>query len=123
MGQVSTVITFAGGSVNPEVVDGYEARRPARTLVHPIMGRDDPDITYRPVGLRKGTLTLVFGTGALAAAAEDALIVPRVYTLTDPDVAEVGMQFVVADGEIVRTLDLETQTVWLLEVPFQEVSP
>lgn len=120
---MSTVITYAGGTIAPEVVNGFEARRPTRTLVHTILGRPDPDITYRPAGLRTGDLSLVFATGAQAAAAEAALtVVPRVFTLTDPDVPEVAMTFVLAPGEIGTSLDLETQEVWIVSFPFQEVA-
>lgn len=116
-----TVITHSTGTITPEVVNGFEAAREARTIVHNIIGRPDPDITFRPAGLRKGTLTLVFATGAAATAAEAALAFPQVLALSDPDVPEVGMSFVVADGDLDSKLDLDTQEVWLLDVPFQEV--
>lgn len=122
MGPVSTGITHTGGTITPEVVNGFEASRAARTIVHTILGRSDPDITYRPAGLRKGELSLVFGTGAEAAAAEAILVTPQIFTLSDPDVPEVAMSFVVADGDITRALDLETQSVWIVGVPFQEVA-
>lgn len=118
---MSTTITHSGGSIVPAVVDGFEASRQMRTIVHTILGRPDPDITYRPAGLRKGTMTLVFATGAAAAAAEAALVVPQVFTLNDPDVPQVAMSFVVADGEVSRSLDSVTRVAWLVTVPFQEV--
>lgn len=124
MGQVTTIITHSTGTVIPEVVNGYEASRPVETIVHKIIGRPDPDITLRPAGLRSGTLTLVFATGAAAASAEAALLFPQVLTLSDPDVPEVGMSFIVGpEGQAsTSTLDLDTQKVWLLELPFQEVA-
>lgn len=123
MERMSTTITYTGGTITPEVVEGFSASRSARSIVHNIMGRTDPDITLRPAGLRKGTLTLVFATGALAQAAEAILAVPQIFALSDADVPEVNMQFVVADGDIRTTLDLETQTAWLVEVPYQEITP
>ncbi|WP_067200121.1 hypothetical protein [Microbacterium sp. XT11] len=120
---MSTIITYTGGTITPAVVEGFEASRPARTIVHTILGRPDPDITFRPAGLQRGTLTLVFPNGAQARAAEAALVVPRVFTLTDIDVPEVAMQFVVADGDVTTRLDLETQQAWIVQVPFQEVAP
>lgn len=123
---MSSVITHSTGEITPAVVNGFAATRPAPSVVHTILGRPDPDITYRPAGLRAGTLKLVFETGAEAAAAESVLGAPQVFVLSDPDVPEVYMPFVVADGdgsgEIRSTLDDETQTVWTLEVPFQEVT-
>lgn len=120
---MSTIITYAGGTITPAVVNGFDATRPTRTIVHTILGRADPDITFRPAGLRSGTLQLVFPTGEAAAAAEAALAVPRLFALADDDVPEVAMQFVVADGDITSELDMTTQTVWILGVPFQEVAP
>lgn len=124
MGPVSTIITHNTGVITPEVVNGYDAAREARTIVHTILGRPDPDITLRPAGLRSGTLTLVFATGAAAASAEAALLFPQVLVLSDPDVPQVAMSFVVGpEGQAsTRSLDLDTQTVWLLELPFQEVT-
>lgn len=119
---MSTIITHAGGTITPEVVNGFASSRQARSIVHTILGRPDPDITFRPAGLRKGELTLVFETGAEAAAAEAVLVVPQVFGLNDPDVPQVSMSFVVADGEIQNALDLETQRVWIVRVPFQEVA-
>lgn len=119
---MSTTITHADGAIVPAVVNGFESARPARTLVHTILGRPDPDITYRPAGLRKGELLLVFESGAESAAAEAILVSAQVFTLSDPDVPQVAMPFVVANGEVSSALDLDTQTVWVLRVPFQEVA-
>lgn len=118
-----TTIIHGTGSITPEVVNGFEASREARSIVHTILGRPDPDVTFRPAGLRSGTLSLVFADGATAASAEAALTVPQVLTLTDPDVPKVGMSFVVAGGGVRTVLDDETRTVWIVEVPFQEVTP
>lgn len=119
---MSTIITHAAGTITPEVVDGFEASRPARTIVHTILGRADPDITFRPAGLRNGELALVFGTGAEAAAAEAILAVPQVFGLNDPAVPQVSMSFVVAGGDLTNSLDPQTRRVWILRVPFQEVA-
>lgn len=120
MGPVTT-ITHATGTITPNVVDGYEADIQARSIVHTIMGREDPDITTRPSGLRTGTLSLVFASRASAWAAIAALRIPQVLTLTDPDVPEVGMTFVVVGGAIRAQLDDVTRSAWTVEVPFQEV--
>lgn len=121
---MTSTIAHSGGLISPEVVDGYEATREVRTIVHPILGRSDPDITFRPAGLRAGTLKLVFGTGAAAEAAEAVLVVPQVFALSDSSVPEVSMSFVVGpEGQATtRALDAPTRKVWVVEVPFQEVS-
>lgn len=120
---MSTIITHSTGMITPEVIDGFQSSREARSIVHTILGRPDPDITYRPASLRKGTLTLVFATGAAAIAAEAVLVLPEVFTLSDTDVAQVAMSFVVADGDVVTALDKSTRRAWTVTIPFQEVTP
>lgn len=122
-GSGTTNITHSAGTITPIVVNGFGASRTARSLVHEILGRPDPDITFRPAGMRSGTLKLVFATGAAAAEAEAVLVVPQVFTLFDVTVPQVGMSFVVAGGDVTSTLDEETMVVWIVEVPFQEVAP
>lgn len=118
-----TTITHAGGVIIPTIQDGYSASIPMRTLVHDILGRRDSDVTFRPAGMRAGTLPLVFADRSAAWAAAGILARGEVFTLTDPDVPEIGMAFVVADGDLQPQLDDETRDVWLLDVPFREVLP
>ena len=120
---MSTNITHSTGSITPEVLDGFDSARPARSIVHTILGRADPDITRRPSGMRTGTLSLVFATGAAAASAEAILRVPQTLTLSDSDVPQVAMTFVVAGGDITVALDRSTRGVWIVTVPFQEIAP
>lgn len=117
---MSTVITHSSGVITPTAVDGYESARTPRTIVHTILGRSDPDITLRPAGLRSGTLTLVFATGAEASGAEAVLRTPEVFALTNPDVPEMAMSFVVAEGDL-RTVLGDTRQSWNVDVPFREV--
>lgn len=116
-----TTITHTVGEITPEVVDGYEAASEARSIAHTILGRPDPDITFRPAGLRRGTLSLVFADAATAAAAYAILTIPQVFTLND-DEAAFGMVFVVTGGDVQLTLDPETRVVCIVTVPFQEVA-
>lgn len=119
---MSTIITHNTGTIAPAVVEGFEAVQSARSIVHTILGRPDPDITYRPAGLRTGTLTLVFASGADAASARAILVVPQVFTISDPDVPEVTMPFVVAGGDISSSL-ADSRKSWIVTVPYQEVTP
>lgn len=117
-----TTITHSTGVITPTTVDGYRAARTPRTILHPILGRSDDDVTFRPASLRKGTLTLVFASEAVARAAATALAIPQVLTLADPDIS-IGMSFVVAEDDLVPELDDETRSVWVLQMPFREVAP
>lgn len=118
-----STITHSTGTITPRLILGWEATRPARSLVHEVLGRADPDITLRPAGVRSGTLRLLFTTGAEASAAAAVFAIAQTLTITDPDVAQVGMSFVVAEGDIVAQLDPETRRLWTLDVAFQEVAP
>lgn len=115
-----TTITHAGGVITPVALEGWEASAQARSIVHTILGRPDPDITLRPTGLRSGTLTLVFATGADAYAARAVLAVPQQLTLANSTVAQVSMLFIVAGGDLGEVIADSGE--WRLSVPFQEVS-
>ena len=118
-----TTITHSTGVITPLLVLGWSAARRSHSLVHPVLGRTDPDVTLRPAGMRTGTLTMLFANAADAAAAEAVFAVAQRLTLADPDVAAVAMTFVVAEGDIAAVLDPETRVRWTLAVPFQEVAP
>lgn len=113
--------------VTPQLVDGWEASREVRNVVHTILNRPDPDVTLRASGLRSGRFRLLFPEQADALTAFAGLTDPHVFTITDPDVPAVDMTFVVAepggDAEATMTLDDETRSVWWVEVPFTEVIP
>lgn len=115
-------ITHLGGSINPQLIDGYSGTREARTIVHTILGKASPDVTLRGAGLRTGELILVFATEGAARSAEQVLAVPQVLTLEAPDTPTLAMSFVVAEGSIRTELDPATRKVWTVTVPFVEVS-
>lgn len=117
-----TTISHSAGIITPTIVDGYQATRTPRTIIHPILGREDEDVTFRPASLRRGTLSLVFAGEADARSAVAVLALPQVLTLADPSVS-IGMSFVVAEEDIQLALDTRTRDVWIISVPFREVRP
>ncbi|WP_449408366.1 hypothetical protein [Microbacterium maritypicum] len=116
---MSTTITHAGGTITGSMQE-WDANAEARSIVHTILGRADPDITLRPTGLRRGEFTLVFPSGAEAAAARAVLAVPQSLSLSNSGVDEVAMQFVVAGGDLGHSLS--SGGVWSLRIPFQEIA-
>lgn len=120
---MTSTITHALGTIVPTVVNGYTATRTAETVVHRIINRSEPDVTFRPAGLRTGSLRCVFATESEAKAAYGVLSDPQVFALADDDVPTVDMSFVVADGDIEISLDPDTRRVWVVTVPFVEVNP
>lgn len=120
---MTSTITHGSGVITPRVIEGYEANREARTVVHDILNRANPDVTLRAPGLRRGSLKCVFATEAEAVAAFGVLGVPQILVLADDTVPSVGMSFVVAEGDLAVMLDPETRVVWVVVVPFIEVTP
>jgi hypothetical protein len=119
---LTTTLSNGTDTIAPDLVDGYESSRTARTLTHDVIGRADPDITLRPADTRKGQLRLVFGDEAAAAAAEISHAGTSVWTLTTSDLTTIGMRYVVAEGDVTRILDA-TRACWIVTVPFREVLP
>lgn len=118
---MGATITHSAGMITPTSLSAWRADADANTIVHGIINRSAPDITFRAPGLRRGTLTLTFADGATAYAARAILLLPEVFTLAHDVVAQVGMPFVVADGQIGDVLGEAGD--WTLTVPFVEVGP
>lgn len=121
---MTSTITHIGGTITPTLIDGYEADREARNIVHDIVNRSDPDVTFRAPGLRRGAFKCVFANQLDAVAAFGALSIPQAFTVADTDVPSIGMTFVVPDGQNIRiALDNTTRRTWIITVPFAEVLP
>lgn len=118
-----TLITYAGATtaITPDVVDGYESSSASGAVVHPIAGRDNPDVTLTPGGLRRGTLRLVFKDDTASREAEAAHLLPVAFTLTSPNRDTVDMYYI-ATGDVGRMLD-SSRRGWVVTVPFHEVAP
>jgi len=119
---MANTITTGIYTITPTLIDGYEAERIGGTIVHPILGRVNPDVTLRPAAMRTGTLRLLFIEEANAKTALDVLSTGAVFRLNS-DERDVSMSFVVPEGErISYRLNDEARDGWHLDVPFAEVS-
>lgn len=118
---MGATITHSTGVISPTSMTQWSASTPARTIIHEILDRSDDDVSFRPAGLRRGTLTLVFETGSDAYAARAILMRPEPFTLAHDRVPEVGMTFVFAEGDMGDVLGRASE--WTLTVPFREVLP
>ena len=114
-------ITHSSGVIVPMAMTQWSSSAEARTIMHPILGRPDDDVTFRPASLRRGSLHLQFADEVSAYAARAALLVPQRLSLTHSAVSVVAMTFVVADGEIGDVL--ADTGKWTLDVGFREVTP
>ncbi|HTN57522.1 MAG TPA: hypothetical protein VL043_04590 [Protaetiibacter sp.] len=102
-----------------DAVDGFEGSSEARTIAHTTFA--GVAFTLRPAAPEAGVLTCVVESDAAAAQLYEIARTGSVLTLAT-DRAGVGMDFAVVEGEVTRALD-DTRTVWVIEIPFQEVAP
>ena len=118
---MGATITHSAGVITPLSMPEYEDSSEARTITHPILGREDDDVTFRPAGMRQGTFAFVFQTGADAYAARGILRTGQRFELDHSAVPDIAMTFVVAGGDIGVLLGRASE--WRVTVPFREVSP
>lgn len=118
---MSQTILHTGGTIQPLAVTTYLTSREAGTIVHPILGRSNPDVTLRPAMPRTGTLTLAFTDEADAKDAEDVHAAGGVFSLTSDTLTTIDMTYV-PNGRIEREL-VAGLTHWLVRIDFQEVAP
>lgn len=119
---MSATITRAGGAtLSPLAVSEYETTRAGGNIIHVILNRADPDVSFRVPQLRTGTLKLTFTDEDDAKDAEDEhAILGAVFTVVSVDRPTVDMDYVVGPGGVRRRLELAGQ--WSLYVDFQEVA-
>jgi hypothetical protein len=117
---MSSSFTAGTTTVQPTVIDGYEAVRVTRHVFQPILGVG-LDAWTAPAGLRSGTLTAVSADRATAQSLADMLAGVLPVTFADSDVPALGMKFL-GNGNIGVRLDDDTRSVWVVTVDFQEVT-
>lgn len=120
---MTTTITDGVTTLNPDQVQGWDAERPSRSVLHPILSRPDPDVTLRPGGLRTGTMRQFYLSYAPAQAAADAQAAASVWNMTASDQAGLTLRYVVANGSVRLSAVGDDLNRWIVEVPYQEVAP
>ena len=119
---MTTTISDGTTTLTPLLITGWETARAARNVLHEIIERPAVDVTYRPAGLRFGTLEALLPTLEDALVLETLLCQARPFTLADTDHPLLDMAFV-ASGDITVTLDDETRIQATVGWDFQEVTP
>jgi hypothetical protein len=118
---MSTVITHGSDTIEPTAVEVFESNYEGGNIIHPILGREEPDVTFRDAGLSTGTLSLVFTDAAAATAALTLHRTGEVFTLTSAERPELNMSYVVA-GRLARALSPSTLAAYRVRVDYQEVT-
>lgn len=117
-----TVISDGTTDLTPQLVLGWQSTQNARTVVHPVIGRPDPDVTLRPHTPRTGQLRMLTLNEADAHALAALHTQGLVLTLTDTDLPALGMSYV-ASGPVTVALDDATRRRWVVTVDYTEVTP
>lgn len=116
---MATTITYSSGTITPDLITGYDITRASRNVLHNIVNRADPDVTLNAAGLRSGTLSLIFGSKAAAFECSNAHGLATTFTITDDDVPEMNMKYVVS-GNISLHLD-DSRAAWTVTLDVVEV--
>lgn len=107
-------------TIDVPIVDGYQGSSEAKTLEHETL-TGGMNYTLRPAAPQKGTLRCVLADdGDAASLYELARAGSPTLTFTS-DRAGVGMDFVVAGGDVTRELDSATVAAWVIQIPYREL--
>lgn len=121
---MATIIVQGADVIAPSIVLGIMPGRESQNLVHPIIGRAEPDVTLRPANLRTGSIEMGFAGPTAEAdsyAAEMLHAAGGIFTVISDERSTLGLSYVTT-GRIVRELEDATRDGWILRVEFQEVA-
>lgn len=116
------MVTVASGATTFQAdMMPLEFTRATRAILHEVLGRQDPDVVFRPASSRSGVLVLVLPTLAAAVACANAHATSQVWTLTNPVHPEANMSYVATDDMTV-TVDPVGRVKGHLSIPFRQVN-
>lgn len=111
------ILTMGATSLAPTALSAYTSDQAGGSILHDILGRRDPDVTFRPAGLRSGSFVLDFPTEALSGSARVALSAAGGWTLTHSERTSINMRFVVRN--VSRPLEADGR--WMIQVQYEEI--
>lgn len=121
---MATVISSGAGVIEPQIVLNITSDQTSGNIVHPILGRANPDVTIRPAGLRTGSIEMGFAGDTAEADSEAARSLHAtggVFVVTSDDRSTLEMFYIVS-GRIVRELEDGSRDAWIVRVDYQEVT-
>lgn len=107
-------------TVTPDQIDGWSSSNASRNIVHQIIGGGEDDLSLFPASPRRGQIKAVFSSEADAETCRVLHLAPRTFTFATTD-RDLGIQYVV-DGDVQVDLDDETRDLWVVTIPFREVT-
>ena len=108
-------------SIQPEVITDYAFTITSRNVVHEILNRAAPVITYGPASTRRGTLNILcpaYGDMLAALALHNA---PGTLQWVSTDFPEATTLNYAVVGDVTFT-QTEDKTTWLVAVGYREVA-
>lgn len=118
-----TTITSGASTITPTQVLEYEANRESQSIIHPILGSTNADVTLRVASLRSGRLQIGFqgsSSEANSKTATDLLSGAATFNLVSTDRTSIPMKFVV-QGQIRRELEDQSRDAWVVSFDFREI--
>lgn len=108
--------------VEPSLIEGYETTRTSRHIVHHILGRREPEVTFREPSMRSGRLRMYFEDQYKLRTAEQVFALAEVLMLqtTRSEHEDVMRMCFVVDGDM--DCELTDTNQWVLTVGYQEVN-
>lgn len=119
-----TTITASSGTpatTSPTLVLGYEATRDSSNKVHRLIGGGVAAVVALG-SPRHGTLRLFYPSRASAFESANMHARPATFSLTDTDLGQIEMIYVLAEGGRATVALDENRAVWVVTVDFQELS-
>lgn len=115
-------ITISSGTLtfSPELITAWGTSQESRNVIHPIIGKSDPDVTLKPASTRSGTLELLFSSATAANSARGVLASGTVFTISGSETWLNGIDFVMS-GSISAALEDDTRRLWTISADFTEV--
>ena len=107
-------------TVVPGLVMLFEDEAEAGAILHPILGREYPDVTLRPASAASGVLRLFFLTHEEAAAARRFHMAAAVFSLASDTMPWLPARYV-AHGQLRRVQQEQQSARWIVEIGYQEV--
>lgn len=121
MAYTQPLITSDVGNFSPYLRLNAEQTIGSRNIIHELLG-GGVAVTFGGDTLTTSTLEMLFTSEAASLDAYNKLNTGHIFQLTDYSKTSTSMYFVVS-GSITRTLEIESQDVWVITCDVQEVVP
>lgn len=121
MAYIQPLITSDVGNFSPYLRLNAVQNIGTRNVVHELIG-GGVAVTFGGDTLATSTLEMLFTSEAASLDAYNKLNTGHIFQLTDYSKTSTSMYFVIS-GTITRTLEIESEDVWVISCDIQQVVP